>query len=60
MQEVTVREAVAFLLFVYLKATRSILKICELLTPDEINEYITAAAIRMHNGEWFTSKYSVL
>lgn len=35
------------------------LKICDVLTPEEINEYITATAIRMHNGEWFTSKWAI-
>lgn len=60
MQEVTVREAVGMASHVTcdcdLQAIQAILHLCEQLTQEEINEYISATAIRMHNGEWYTSK----
>lgn len=60
MQEVTVRDAVWLIETVYSKATKSILKLCDQLTPEEIGEFISAMAIRMHNGEWYTSKWARL
>ena len=32
------------------------MKLCDQLTPEEINEFVSATVIRMHNGEWYTSK----